>query len=529
MKSTRREFLQYTGLLTTQFVLTGCGCLTSQKTAQKDKPNVIYIMADDLGYGDLSCYGATQIKTPNIDMLAEQGRRFTNAYAPSATCTPTRYAVMTGQYAWRQPVKKTGILTGDDPLSIEPGSLTLPSILKKAGYSTGLVGKWHLGLGDGTKPIDFNGKIAPGPLEVGFDTAYFIPATIDRVPCVYIKDHYVDKLDPSDPIRVSYDGPIMGVPTGRDHPDRLKVGADNQHADVIINGISRIGYMTGGESARWVDEDITDLLVAKSVKFIEENKNQPFFLYLGVQDPHVPRMPNPRFRGKSGCGIRGDAIVEIDFLVGEVTAALDRLGLDENTLVIFTSDNGPILFDGYFDGALEDQNGHKPAGGLRGWKYLVFEGGMRVPFIARWPKVIKPAVTDKMFCLVDMLATCGSIAGQPIPEGKAIDSLDLSGVLLGTAERTSRDSVIQQGVSNTLAIRKGDWKYIPANATEKPTGIGLGANPKDSRFAESQIMEPLLFNLKKDPAETNNVIGQYPAKAKKMQALMEKIKQHGHR
>jgi hypothetical protein len=264
----RRDFIKMTGIATGSFLVGGCSAL-SAFDSKKKQPNIVFILTDDLGWGDLGCYGATKIKTPNIDRLAEHGRRLTNAYAPSATCTPTRYAVMTGQYAWRQPVKKTGILSGDAPLNIAPGSLTLPSMLRKAGYSTGLIGKWHLGLGDGTKRINFNGKIAPGPLEVGFDTAYFIPATVDRVPCVYIKDHYVDKLDSSDPIRVSYTEPIPGIPTGRDHPDRLKVGADNQHSDVIINGISRIGYMTGGESARWVEEDMTDLLVAKSVEFIE--------------------------------------------------------------------------------------------------------------------------------------------------------------------------------------------------------------------------------------------------------------------
>ncbi|MBL7214477.1 MAG: arylsulfatase [Phycisphaerae bacterium] len=512
--------------------ITGCSqkTQTAQTSCSQPKPNIVLILTDDLGWGDVSCYGATKIQTPNIDRLAAGGIRFTNGYAPSSTCTPTRYAIMTGQYGWRQSTRRTGILDGDAPLAIAPGSFTLPAMLQQAGYKTALVGKWHLGLGDGKTVVNFNDKIAPGPLEVGFDQAFFIPATVDRVPCVFIENHHVAKLAPADPIRVSYRGPLGNEPAGRDHPEMLKVPADNQHADVVINGISRIGYMTGGQDARWVDENITDTLADRTVTFLEQNKDRPFFLYLGTHDPHVPHMPHPRFRGKSGCGIRGDAIVQLDWLVGKVMSTLDTLGVADNTLVIFTSDNGPVLFDGYFDGSLEDVNGHQPAGGLHGWKYLVYEGGTRVPLIVRWPaKIRSGTTTDQMFCLVDLLSTCATITGQSIPPDTAIDSMELSDVLLGKTDRQIRNAVIQHGISDTLSIRQADWKFIPANAKRQTTGIGRGANPKDQRFAESIITEDLLFNLADDPAETKNIIDQHPQKAKQLKSLMEKIEQYGHR
>jgi arylsulfatase A-like enzyme len=372
--------------------------------------------------------------------------------------------------------------------------------------------------------VDFNGEITPGPLEVGFDSAFFIPATVDRVPCVFIDGHRVAGLNPADPIRVSYQGPIADEPAGRDPPDQLKVLADQQHSDVILNGISRIGYMTGGKSALWTDEDIADTITRRAVQFIEANRERPFFLNFGTHDPHVPRAPHPRFRGKSGCGIRGDAVVEIDWCVGEIMATLDRLQLRDNTLVIFTSDNGPVLFDGYFDKSDEEQNGHQPAGGLRGWKYLVYEGACRVPLIARWPAQIKPRVSNQMFNLVDLLATVAAITDQDLPRSAAPDSLDLSRVLLGKTKRDLRDHTVLHGISGALALRQGDWKYIPANAKGEASGMGRGANPHDTRFEQSRITEPLLFNLAKDPAETTNVIRDHPKTAAQLAARLEKIK-----
>ena len=233
-------------------------------------PNIVIILADDLGYGDPGCYGGSAIPTPNIDRLAASGLRFTQGYAPASTCTPSRYALLSGEYAWRQPAKKTSILAGDEPLALDPGRPTLASFLQGKGYATGLIGKWHLGLGDGSAPVDFNGEIRPGPLEVGFDRAFFIPATVDRVPCVFIENHRVAGLVNGDPISVSYTKRLDQEPVGYEHPELLKYPADRQHADIIINGISRIGSMAGGRAARWVDEDIADLLARHTNAFIEQ-------------------------------------------------------------------------------------------------------------------------------------------------------------------------------------------------------------------------------------------------------------------
>lgn len=487
-------------------------------------PNIIVIVTDDLGYGDLGCYGATKIATPNVDRLAAQSVRFTRGYAPSSTCTPTRYSLLTGEYAWRQPAKKTGILDGDAPLCIEPGRRTLPAMLKQAGYVTGVVGKWHLGLGDGQTPVDFNGDIKPGPLDVGFDYSYIIPATVDRVPSVWVQNRHVVGLDPADPITVSYVTNISDEPTGLAHPELLKQPADKQHSDTIINGISRIGYMKGGHAARFKDEALPATVVNKTVAFMEQHKAEPFFIYVGMFEPHVPRVADKPFAGKSKTGVRGDVIQQLDWETGEIMAALDRLKLADHTLVIFTSDNGPVLFDGYFDNSPDEQHGHQPAGGLRGWKYLVYEGACRVPLLARWPEKIKPRVSDQMFNLVDLYATLAAITGQPATNTAAPDSLDLSRVLLGQTEKNVRDFTVLHGISDALALRQGDWKYIPANAKSAASGMGRGARAADTRFAESRITEPLLFNLANDPAERTNVFKQFPQQAAALQKQLLAIK-----
>ncbi len=490
---------------------------------QPRRPNVVFIVADDLGFGDLGSYGATRTRTPNLDRLAAAGVRFTSGYTPSSTCTPTRYSMFTGEYAWRRSAKRTGILPGDGPLAIEPGRLTLPEALRRAGYATGAVGKWHLGLGDGVTPVDFNGRIAPGPLEVGFDYAHIIPATVDRVPSVWIENHRVVGLDPADPIRVSYDRDLGAEPTGLDRPDLLLQKADKQHSGTIINGISRIGFMSGGKSARFKDEELTSTVVRKSVEFLERHAGKPFFLYVGLFEPHVPRVAEPPFAGTSELGVRGDVIRQMDWAAGEVMQALERLGLAQDTLVIFTSDNGPVLFDGYFDGAKEKNQDHRPAGGLRGWKYLVFEGACRVPLIARWPARLAPRVTDQIFNLVDLPATLARLAGATVSPETSPDSLDLSAVLLGTTTENVRDHTVLHGISDTFSIRVGDWKYIPAN-TRGPAGGTGGANPSDARFTPNRITEPLLFNLRDDPAEQRNVLAEHPAKADELRRRLEALR-----
>ncbi len=493
-------------------------------SAHAAQPNVVVIITDDLGYGDIGCYGAKQIKTPHIDRLAKEGQRFTHAYAPAATCTPTRYSIMTGEYAWRQPAKKTSILDGDAPLCIEPTRFTLPKLMRAAGYQTALIGKWHLGLGDGVTPVDFNKAIAPGPLEIGFDSAFFIPATVDRVPTVYINNHHVDKLDPADPIKVSYQKRIGDEPTGTDNPELLKVKADKQHSNVIHNGISRIGFMTGGNAARWIDEDIADTITGRAVKFIEQKHEKPFFLYLGTHDPHVPRAPHPRFRGVSGCGIRGDTIAEIDWTVGEVLAALERSGQEKNTLVIFTSDNGPVLFDGYYDEAEETLAGHLPAGGLRGGKYLVYEGGARVPLIMRLPGVLASGDREGMVSLMDLMPTLADMTGQKIPANVHQDGQTLWSYLTGVSGESPREEIVMQGISGSLSLRVGNWKYIPATSSQA-SGMGSGADPRDKRFSESIIVKPLLYDLSKDPAEQHDLSDKEPAKLAELAARLSALRE----
>lgn len=486
----------------------------AQKKQAGQKPNVIFLIADDIGYGDLSCYGAKTIQTPHVEKLANQGIRFTDAHAVAATSTPSRYSLFTGHYAWRR--SDTGIATGDAGMVIRPEQPTVADMFRSSGYTTGAIGKWHLGLGDKAGSQDWNGHITPGPYDIGFDYSYLMAATGDRVPCVFVENQRIVNLDPNDPIAVSYKEPFPGEPLGKDHPEllyKLKPSPNHGHDQAIINGISRIGYMKGGKQALWEDENIADSITCKAVQFIENHKDAPFFLYVGTNDIHVPRWPHPRFAGKSGMGPRGDALLQFDWTVGQIMEALEKAGLAENTLIVLSSDNGPVVDDGYADRAVELLGNHLPWGPLRGGKYSSFEAGTRVPFIVSWPAQVKPGVSNALVSQVDLFASMASLTGKKLEAGAGTDSQDQLPALLGK-DKKGRNYVIES--AGSLSISDGEWKYItPSNgaAYNKLTNTEMGNNK-----------EAQLYNLKQDIGEKVNLASQNPKLVAKLQALLEKEK-----
>ncbi len=483
-------------------------------------PNVIVIIADDLGYGDVSCYGATAFKTPNIDRLAEEGVRFTSGYCTASTCTPTRYSLLTGTYAFRH--EGTGIAPPNGPLTIDPGMTTLPDLMKTAGYTTAAIGNWHLGLGPKGMGPDWNGEIAPGPLEIGFDTCFLLPTTNDRVPQVYLQDHRVPNLDPADPLWVGNEKPSPDHPTGVTHRDSLKMDWSHGHNGTIHNGISRIGFYTGGHKARFRDEDLADMWVGKANEFIETNKDKPFFLYFATHDLHVPRMPHERFQGATPLGFRADSIVQLDWCVGELMKKVDELGLSENTLFVFCSDNGPVMDDGYKDGALEKLGSHDANGPFCGGKYSVYEGGTRTPFITRWKGTILPGVSDTLVSTVDLAASLAALTDTELPADAVVDSFDVMDALLGVPDAPGRSSMVQQDNNgHNFGFREGKWKlqYHPdGKAKHIEVAAGLGG---------AKVNEYQLFNLERDPEEKTDVLGENHDIAAGMKARLEVIMKTG--
>lgn len=476
-------------------------------------PNVIVIMADDLGYGDLSCYGATSVQTPNIDRLASQGQRFTSGYCSASTCTPTRYSFLTGTYAFRK--KGTGIAPPNSPALIPANTPTIASILKSAGYQTAVIGKWHLGLGS-DRP-DWNGILKPGPLEIGFDRCLLLPTTNDRVPQVYVENHRVLNLDPKDPLWVGDKKPSEDHPTGITHRDTLKMDWSHGHNSTIHNGISRIGFYTGGHAARFRDEDLSDKWVEESIAWMESNRDQPFFLFFSSHDLHVPRVVHERFQGATELGPRGDAIVELDWCVGELTKTLDRLKISENTLVVFCSDNGPVMDDGYVDEALEKQGNHQPAGPYRGGKYNVYEGGTRTPFITRWTGKISPGVSDAMVCTIDLAASCAALAGTKVPDDACLDSFNVLDALLGAENAVGRDHLVQQdnGQGGNYGLRVGNWKLLRHDSKRTKN--------TELKLQNRQVGRYQLFDLETDPSERTNVIEKQHEIAERLKQQLEEI------
>ncbi len=462
--------------------------VSCQSSEDQGPPNIVIIYMDDLGYGDVGVNGSTAIKTPHMDRLANEGMRFTNGYASSATCTPSRYALLTGVYPWRE--KEARILPGTAPLIIGKEQMTIPKMLKTKDYHTGIVGKWHLGLGTGS--VDWNQRVAPGPNEVGFDDAYILAATQDRVPTVYIDDGHVVNLDPNDPIQISYKENFEGEPTGIENRDMLKMDWHHGHNNSIVNGIGRIGYMKGGTSARWIDEDMADHFLEKAQAYVREYKDKPFFLYYAMQQPHVPRTPHPRFIGATGLGPRGDVIAEADWCVGEFIKTLEEEEILDHTLIIFTSDNGPVLNDGYYDDADTKNGDHQPWGPFRGGKYSLFEAGSHVPFFTYWKGRIKPGVSDAIVCQLDLLSSLAALVDSDV---RTSDSQELMSVLMGESEE-GRDNLVIEATSRT-AYRKGDWMMIPPYHQQpvlKNVNIELG---NDTLYQ--------LYNLVEDISETTNL------------------------
>ena len=511
MKLYKRLFFQTPIFLLLTVIITACNsdapADTSKEISATNGPNIVIIYVDDLGYGDVGAYGATELETPNLDRLAEGGVLFTNGYASSATCSPSRYALLTGTYPWRN--ERARILPGTAPLLIDTAELTIPKMLKRQGYVTGVVGKWHLGLGSGE--VNWNERIAPGPNEVGFDYSYIMAATQDRVPTVYIENGDVVRLDPEDPIEIDYEKNFEGEPTGLDNPELLKMKWHHGHNNSIVNGIPRIGYMKGGESARWVDENMADTFLVRAQQFVRRQKDTPFFLYYALQQPHVPRTPHPRFVGKTGMGPRGDVIAELDWCVGEFYKTLEEEGLLENTLIVFSSDNGPVLNDGYYDDAVEKIGDHTPAGPLRGGKYSLYEAGTRVPFITYWKGRIEPMESDAIVSQVDLLSSLASLVDSPL---KGPDSENMLEVFLGKSTE-GRSALVLEATSRT-AFRKGNWVLIPPNkgpAVNKQVNIELG-----------NLEDYGLFNLDEDLGQENNVASSNPDKLEEMISSFEAIR-----
>ena len=478
-------------------------------------PNIVLINADDLGYGDLGCYGATKIRTPNIDRLAKEGRRFTDAHTASAVCSPSRYGLMTGQY----PLRKNfwGPLPFTNELTIDTAQPTIASVLKSAGYETAIIGKWHLGFGKGK--TDWNKPLKPGPLELGFDSYFGMPTVNSGPPFVYVENHRVVDYDPNDPF-------VRGqASVTQRFPEK--------------GGYNAIG---GAKKAheRYRDEEVGTTLARKAVEWIrgraEQEGEKPFFLYLATTNIHHPFTPHPRFRGSSDCGAYGDFVHELDWIVGEVLRALDDSEQTENTLVIFTSDNGGMLHN---TGQKAWKLGHRLNGKLLGFKFGAWEGGHRVPFIVRWPgKIPARSTSDVLLSQIDLLPTLAAVSGGVVPGGSVIDGVSQLAEFKGLAAEPARDTLILSPNSPMhLTVRHGKWVFIPARNEGGFQGKELGAHllagaaaQKLTALVNSDVVDgkirtdappAQLYDLQADPYQAINVFEQFPAEVSRLSALLE--------
>ncbi len=486
--------------------------------AQTEKPNVILILADDLGWGDLSCYGANRVSTPCVDNLANNGIRFTNAHAPASTSTPSRYGILTGNYPFRK--RGTDVAAGNAGMIISPDQYTLADVFHNAGYLTAAIGKWHLGLGSKTAEQDWNGTLDQTPNDLGFDYHYIMAATADRVPCVFVEQGRVVNYDPTAPIEVSYRKPFEGEPLGSTNPELLyNQKHSHGHDMAIVNGIGRIGYMKGGGKALWRDEDIADTLLASATRFIDRSaaSNQPFFMYFCTNDVHVPRQPNERFRGKSPMGLRGEAIMQFDWTIGRLTDKLKQLGIYDNTLIIITSDNGPVLDDGYQDMAEELCGDHKPGGPYRGGKYSAFEAGNAIPFIVSWPAQVKGGKkSDALVSLIDFVGSMNALAGGTLPAGQSADSRNCIDTWLGRSKQPAPYHV-SMAANRSLEIRTQRWKYIEPSQG----GPMISWGPK---IETGYLATPQLYDMQKDIHEQKNQADSKPKIVSQMQTLLQEVR-----
>ena len=512
----RREFVKAMGLGSAAMAISrwmGNPELFANEPTTK-KPNIVFIMADDMGYGDVTCYNPdSRIPTPDMDRLAKQGVRFTDAHSPSAVCTPTRYGVLTGRYCWRTWLR-SGVVGGYTNPLIEPGRMTVGSFLKKHGYTTACIGKWHLGLGwtrqngyvgtwkdaqahfkgswqDGDPKkgmnVDFTKPIHGGPTDLGFDYAYYTAAcsTIDG-PFCYIENRHT-----------------VGIPNKPIFVDK------NKHPDYR----PRPGWIAPGYALEDVDPTFTD----KAVRFIERSRkkdpDRPFFVYLALSSPHAPWLPPAFVQGKSQAGPRGDMVVLVDFCVGRVMEALERMQAADNTLLIVTSDNGPR----------HGVNGHKSAGNLRGHKSHTWEGGHRIPFIVRWPGRIEPnTISDEPICLTDLMGTCAAILGHKLPDNAGQDSYNILPALLDRRlDKPIREAIVSHSVYGVFAIRQGPWKLILENQDSGGWVRPSGSGPKTNSPGQ-------LYNLDDDPAEQDNLFDKHPGIVKRLRTLLETYKKQGY-
>ena len=499
--------MKQASLILSGLLLAHSGSLHALRAAEvAGKPNVVLILADDLGYGDLGCYGATKIKTPNIDRLATEGVRFTDAHAPAAVCQPSRYAILSGTYFMRARRQ------GEQTLYFHDGQVTLPSLLKSAGYRTAAIGKWHLGFGRGAEP-NYNTELKPGPLEVGFDSFFGCPRTHNEPPFVFVENHRVVGLDPADPLRI--------IP----------------HDEVARRGLKDWGWgaSEGAKAAHTArPQPRIDLILAdKAAQFIAEKRDQPFFLYLAFLAPHVPIAPAPEFQGTSQAGRYGDFIQQLDTCVGKVLEALNARGLTDNTLVFFTSDNGAVLHGEALAA------GHRANSVLLGQKTDAWEGGHRVPFIARWPgRIPAGSKCDRLLGLTDLMASIAAAARVPLPAGAAPDSLNQLPVLTDPARAAAiRTEMLAQGTGG-YALRQGDWLYLPKQGSsgmtmQVPPGapwglpyakMGLNNSDVDAQGKSKPDASPAqLYNLRDDPRQSTNRFPAEPDLAKRLAARLEQL------